>query len=95
MRAEDRQRHRHHDDQRVAEAFELRRQHQIDDDDGGPEGDQDRVALFLLLPRLAGIVDEEGVGQALLGDVFQALSAVAGGHAGQRQRRKSSPSSAG
>ena len=39
-RAEDRQRHRHHDDERIAEALELRRQHQIDDDDGEAEGDQ-------------------------------------------------------
>ena len=63
--AENRQRHRHHDDQRVAEAFELRRQHQIDDDDGQHEGDQDGVALLLLQPRLAGIVDEEAFGQQL------------------------------
>ena len=62
--AEDRQRHRHHDDQRVAEALELRRQHQVDHHDRRREGDQDRVALLLLEPGLAGIVDEEAVGQA-------------------------------
>ena len=39
-RAEHRERHRHHDDERIAEALELRRQHQIDHDDRKAEGEE-------------------------------------------------------
>ena len=43
--AEDRERHRHQDDEGVAEALELGGEHQVDDEDGEREGDGDGVAL--------------------------------------------------
>ena len=56
QRAENRQRHRHHDDEGIAEAFELGGQHQVDDDDGEAEGERDGVAFLDLKSRLASEV---------------------------------------
>ncbi|MPL75498.1 hypothetical protein SDC9_21322 [bioreactor metagenome] len=86
-RAEDRQRHRHQDDEGVAEAFELRRQHEIDHQHRGAEGERDGIALLHLEPRLARIVDEEALGHHLLGDLHDRREPVAGRLAGHRQRR--------
>jgi hypothetical protein len=55
-------RHRHQDDERIAEAFELRGQHEVDDQHGQAKRDQQGVAGNLFLPRLADIVDEEAGG---------------------------------
>ena len=85
--AEDRQRHRHQDDERVAEALELGGEHQVDHEDRQREGDGDGVALLHLEARLVGVVDEEALGQRLLQDALDLGEAVAGGDAGQRQRR--------
>eukprot|EP01136_Pigoraptor_vietnamica_P036003 Opistho-1_new@9345 len=85
--AEDRQRHRHHDDERVAEAFELRRQDQVDHHDREAEGDQDRAALLALQTRLACIVDEETGRQQRPGDLLQRLQTITGGNTNHRQCR--------
>ena len=50
--AADRQRHGDEDDQRVAQAFVLRGQHHVDDDEGEQEGQHQRVAFVDKLPRI-------------------------------------------
>jgi hypothetical protein len=57
--ADDRHRNADHDDQRIAQAFELRRQHQEDDDDREREGDQQLIAFVDVLP---------GVGQEIVAE---------------------------
>ena len=46
---EDRHRHRHHDDQRITEALELRRQNQEDDDDCESQGCEKATGLLHVL----------------------------------------------
>ena len=75
QRAEDRERHREHDDERIAKALELRGEHQVDDDDGEAEGDERRVALLHLQPRLADEILEEAGRHHLRRDLAQAASA--------------------
>ncbi len=84
---EDRQRHRHQDDQRIAEAFELSGQHEVDHDDGEREGDDDGVAFLDLQPGLARIVDEEPVRQKRTRDLLELGEAVAGRDTDHRQCR--------
>ena len=84
QRSEDRKRHGQHDDERIAEALELRRQHQVDDDDGEAEGDERRVALVHLQPRLPGEILVEAGRHHLGGDLADGGERVAGRDAGQR-----------
>ncbi len=82
QRAADRQRHRDHDHQRVAEALELRGQHQEDHRQGQAEGQQQGVAFLDELPRGAGVVEGEAARRLLLGDLLHGVDGVA--HAHQR-----------
>ena len=60
QRARQRQRHRAgEDDERVAEALELRREHQVDQDRREQERAEELAALGAELARLAGVVDGE------------------------------------
>src|SRR6266542_387833 len=60
QRARNRERHRaEQHDQRIAETPELRRQHEIDQDHGEPEGDGQRSTLTPDLSRFAGIVERQ------------------------------------
>ena len=64
QRAGHRQRHRAgQDDERIAEALELRRQHQIDQDRRQQERAEELAAFGPELPRLAGVVDREALRQ--------------------------------
>ncbi len=84
---EDRKRNRHHDDERIAEAFELRRKHQIDHDNGKAEGDHDRVALLDFQTRLTGIVEEEAFRHLLLRQIDECLQALTCGDTRHWQSR--------
>ena len=53
QRAGDRQRHGQHDDERIGEALELRREHEIDEGEREQEGQVDARAGFLEFARLA------------------------------------------
>ena len=67
QRAGQRQRHRAgEDDERIAEALELRRQHEVDQDRRQQERAEELAALGAQLPRLAGVVDGEALRQDLL-----------------------------
>jgi hypothetical protein len=57
QRAGHRQRHGQHDDEGVAEALELRGQHQVDEGQREDEGQRQRRRRELELARLAGVVD--------------------------------------
>ena len=64
QRARERQRHRaREDDERVAEALELGREHEVDQDRRQQEREEELAALGPQLPRLAGVVDREALGQ--------------------------------
>src|SRR5690606_640181 len=63
-----RQRYGYQNHQRVAEAFELRGQHQEDDRQGQAEGDEQCAALLDVLPRSAGIVEAVAARRLLAGD---------------------------
>ena len=65
QRADDRHRHADHDDQRIAQAFELRRQHQEDDDQREAEGDRELVAFLHVLPGVGEVVMAEAGRQVL------------------------------
>ncbi|MNF96128.1 hypothetical protein D3C84_789070 [compost metagenome] len=52
QRTTDRQRHGDEDDQRVDQTFELRRQHQVDDDHRRQECQHQRTALLGVLTRI-------------------------------------------
>ena len=87
--AEDRHRHRHHHDQRIAEAFELCREHEEDDDDREREREQERARFLHVLPRLAAVVDAVAGRQLLLRELLQIgqrLAERAGRHGGERGR---------
>ena len=67
QRARQRQRHRaREDDERIAEALELRREHQVDQDRRQQERAEELAALGAQLARLAGVVDGEALRQDLL-----------------------------
>ncbi len=55
----------------VAEALELGRQHEIDDDEREAEHDEKRVAGLDLRARLAGIFDEEALRHDFAGNLLQ------------------------
>ncbi len=57
--ADDRHRHADHDDERIAQAFELRRQHQEDDDQREAEGDRKLVAFLHILSGIRQVVVAE------------------------------------
>ena len=82
QRAADRHRHRHQHDQRIAERFELRRQHQVDDDQRESKGHQQRRAFLLELARGAGVVDLVSRRRHFRGQVFEDLQRLALRHAG-------------
>ena len=84
QRAEDGSRQRDQDDQGVAEAFVLSRQHQVDDDEREHEGDDQRAALLHVLPALALEVVGEALGQLLLGRRLQEIDGLADRAAGKR-----------
>ena len=76
QRARDGQRHRSREnDERIAEALELRRQHQVDQDCRQQERSEKLAAFDPELARLAGVVDGEALRQDRLGLVFEHLSA--------------------
>ena len=95
QRAEDRERHRQHDDERIAKALELRGEHQVDDDDGEAEGDQRRVAFVDLQPRLAGEILVEAGRHHLARDLRGSWRARRRSRRRAAAGRRSSPSSAG
>ena len=84
QRAEHRRRQRDQDDQRIAEALVLRRQHQIDDDQREDEGDDERAALLHVLPALALEVVGEALGQHLRRLRLQEVDGLADRAAGER-----------
>ena len=53
------------DDERIAEALELRGQHEVDQDRREQERAEELAALGAQLPRLAGVVDREALRQDL------------------------------
>ena len=64
----ERQRHgAEQDDERIAEALELRREHEEDQDDREDHRGGERVAFHAELPRFAGVVDGEALWQDLRG----------------------------
>ena len=66
------QRHRaRQDDERIAEALELRREHQVDQDRRQQEGAEELAAFRPELARLAGIVDREALRQDRSRFVFE------------------------
>ena len=77
QRARHRQRHRaRQDDERIAEALELRREHEVDQDRREQEGAEELAAFGAELPRLAGVVDREALRQDLLGLVSRGSSSA-------------------
>ena len=64
-RANDRHGNADHDDQRIPQAFELRRQHQEDDDQREAEGDRELVAFLHILAGVGQVVVAEAGGQVL------------------------------
>ena len=88
QRAGQRERHRDHDHDRIDEALELRRQHQIDEAQRQQEDERDRGARLLELAALAGIVDLHGARQHALGRrLFQHGQRIAERIARRRARR--------
>ncbi|MCY1367593.1 hypothetical protein D9M69_545360 [compost metagenome] len=85
QRAADRHGHAHQDDERIAQAFVLRGQHQVDHDDGEDKGDHQRRALLRELARVRLPVVAEARGQRLRLP-GQELHRVAHGDAGHRNR---------
>ncbi|MNH00491.1 hypothetical protein D3C79_596830 [compost metagenome] len=77
QRATDRQRHRHQNHQRVAEAFELGRQHQENDRQRQAEGDPQCAAFLHVLARHAGIVEGEAFRSLFAGDALHGLQRLA------------------
>ncbi|CAJ9237312.1 Uncharacterised protein [Burkholderia pseudomallei] len=87
-RAADRQRHRHQDHERIAQALELRGEHEEDHDQREAERDGEPVAFLHVLPRFAEPVDREAGGQLLrLEERHRVAHRHAGrGHRGERRR---------
>src|SRR5262249_42754284 len=66
QRAGHRQRHRAgEDDERIAEALELRGEHEVDEDRREQERPEELAAFGPQLPRFAGVVDREALRQDL------------------------------
>ena len=90
QRAEQRGRQADQDDEGVAEAFELRRQHQIDQQQREGEGDGKRIAFLHELPAFALEVIGHAVREHLAGLLLQEGHRFANRAAGERhalQRR--------
>ena len=83
--AADRHRHGDQHDQRIAEALELRRQHQEDDDQREQQGDQHGRAFLLELPGLARVIHAVALRQHFLRGLLQHRQRLALGHAGTRR----------
>ena len=82
QRAADRQRHRHQDHQRIAEALELRGQHQEDDRHRQGEGHIQGAAFLDELARRPGVVEGVAARRFFPGDLPQGLDGLA--HADDR-----------
>ncbi len=83
--ARDGQRHREHDGQRIDEALELRRQHEVYERQCQNEGDVDFRAGFLELAGLASIVDLRACRDHVADDLLQLVQRLAQrGALGQR-----------
>ncbi|MNN11663.1 hypothetical protein D3C81_1246290 [compost metagenome] len=80
--AADRQRHGDQDHQRVAEAFELGRQHQENDRQCQGKGDPQGTAFLNVLPRCAGVVEGKTGGCLFPGDLAHEVDGFP--HAHQR-----------
>ena len=89
QRAEHRHRHADQNDQRVAQALELRREHERDHDQREDEGDDELIALPDVLPRIREIVVAEP-GRQLLRRLFQEIDRLAHRHSGHRHRLEGS-----
>ena len=85
--ADDRHGNADHDHQRIAQAFELRRQHQEDDDQREAEGDRELIALLHILPGVGQIIVAETGGQ-LLRFALQEVHRLPDRHARHRHRRE-------
>ena len=72
------------DDEGIAEAFKLRRQHQVDQDAREQERSQELAAFRAQLARFTRIVHGEALRQDLLGIVFQDLERFVERNAGGR-----------
>ena len=70
-------------DERIAEALELRGEHEEDQDEGNAERHSQAIALGAELPRLAGVIDGEALRQNLFGFVFEHLERHIERHAGR------------
>src|SRR5262249_32279236 len=81
QRAEDRGRQRDQDDEGIAEALVLSRQHQVDDDQREHEGNDEAVALLNVLPAFALEVVGEAFGEDLGGPLLQEIDDLAHGAA--------------
>src|SRR5438876_557705 len=83
QRPGNRERHRaYQHDQRVPEAPELRREHQIDQDHGESEGHGERRAFESDLPRFAGVVEPDAGARHRLSGVLQHAQSFLFGDAG-------------
>ena len=89
QRAGHRQRHRHHDDERMAEAFELRGQHQEHDHQRQQEGHVQRAAGALELARFAVVVDLRLRRQLVAHHLLQIVERLAQRIAGREIRPRS------
>jgi hypothetical protein len=85
QRAAHRQRHRHEDHQRIAQALELRGEHQKDHDEREHERDRQPVAFLHVLPRFAEPVDLVAGRQRLF---LQKLDRLPHRHARRGHRRQ-------
>ena len=80
QRTADRQWHGHQNHQRVAEALELRRQHQEDQRQRQAEGDIQGAAFLHVLARGAGIVEGKARRRLFSGDLPHGLDGIAHAH---------------
>ena len=85
---DDRHRNTDHDHQRVAQAFELRRQHQEDDDQRKAEGDRELVAFLHILSGVGEIIVAVAGGQ-VPGLLLQEFDRLADRHPRHRHRLES------
>src|SRR3546814_10313718 len=81
---------RHHHDQRITEAAELRSEREEDDDDRERKGQCKRTRFLHELSRLAGIVDRISPRHFLsrgLAQIVERIAQRADRHAGERDRK--------
>ena len=94
QRAEDRGRQADQDDERIAEAFELGRQHQIDQQQREGESDGKRIAFLHELPAFALEVIGHALREHLAGLLLQEGHRFANRAAGERHALAALPNSA-